>query len=153
MPNTKAAKKALRVSERKRVINNVKKNKVIQSRRVLNKLFTDGKTKFTDFKEALAKYFSSLDKAAKTNYIPKQRADRLKSRMTVKIKKLTGEDKYETAGAKKEKTITKKSSASAPKKAAAKKTENKSETTKKSTAKTAAKKAPAKKATAKKESK
>lgn len=125
MPNTKAAKKALRVSERKRVINNVKKNKIIQSRRILNKLFTQGKTTFTDFKEALARYFSSLDKAAKTNYIPKQRADRLKSRMTIKVKKLTGQNTYDTPGVQKEKVSTKKSSASAPKKTTTKKTETK----------------------------
>jgi small subunit ribosomal protein S20 len=117
MPNTKAAKKALRVSERRRAVNNVKRNKMTQARRVLNKLFANGKQKFSDFQGALSAYVSTLDKAAKNNVIPKQRADRLKSRITAKVKKATGEDQFETAGKKKEKVKTKKSSASTAKKA------------------------------------
>ena len=47
--------------------------------------------------ENLAKYYSSLDKAVKTNFIPKNRADRLKSRMAIRISKAAGEYKPEFA--------------------------------------------------------
>ncbi len=146
MPNTKAATKALRVSNRKRIVNLAKKNKVDNSRRTLNKLIKLGETSAKNFTEALSTYFSALDKAAKSNFIPKTRANRLKSRMTVKLKQLTGQDTYETAGVKQEKTKTAKPKVE--KKPVAKKPVAKKETTED---KPKAKKAVAKKTTKKSE--
>jgi ribosomal protein S20 len=78
MPNTAAAKKALRASRRKRVVNLQKKKKIIDSQRDLRKAIKNNEG---NLQEQLAKAFSALDKAAKSNFIPKQRAKRKKSRL------------------------------------------------------------------------
>jgi ribosomal protein S20 len=139
MPNTNSASKALRVSNRKRIINLAKKNKIDNSRRTINKLVKLGEASAKDFTQAMSNYFSALDKAVKSNFIPKGRANRLKSRMTIKIKALTGEDKYETAGVKQEKAKTAKPKAE--KKVVAKKTVAKKDTEEKPKVKKTATKA------------
>lgn len=78
MPNTKSAKKALRSSLKKRGFNLVSKNKIRNSLKDLRKGISEG---LTQSQEALSKAFSALDKAVKTNFIPKGRADRKKSRL------------------------------------------------------------------------
>lgn len=75
MANTKSAQKANRSSLRKRQFNLTTKIKV------KNALKTFRKTVITDASSSIAslsEVFSALDKAAKTNYIPKQRVNRKK---------------------------------------------------------------------------
>lgn len=91
MPNTSSAKKAHRVSLRKREINLVKLSKIKSTRRQLNKVLADEKPTKDTILEALTKYFSSLDKAAKTNFIHKNKASRLKSRATKKVNQILAE--------------------------------------------------------------
>ena len=97
MPITQSAKKALRGSQKKRVFNLRKKANIIDSRRNLMKNIAAEDMNKDVIKENLAKYYSSLDKAVKTNFIPKNRADRLKSRMAIRIAKASGEYKPEFA--------------------------------------------------------
>jgi small subunit ribosomal protein S20 len=78
MPNTKSAKKALRGSLRKKAFNDLSKSKIKISLRNLRKSLSEG---ITESQEALSKAFSALDKAVKTNLIPKGRANRKKSRL------------------------------------------------------------------------
>lgn len=84
MANTSSAKKAIRVSERKRVIN-------LRHRRALKearKAVTDA-VAGKDRKEAeklLPLAYKEIDKAAKRNIIHKNTAARYKSRLVAKIK-------------------------------------------------------------------
>ena len=85
MPKTKSAKKALRQSDRKKTFNIKRK--------------TAYKTAVKDFKKNLVgasleaaagllpKVFQSLDKAAKGNTIKKNKASRLKSRLSKALAK------------------------------------------------------------------
>lgn len=78
MPITKSAKKALRVSQRKAVIN----------RRIREKVRLALKTAREDLsKKQIEKAYSVLDRAAKKNVIHKNKAARLKSRLMAKAKK------------------------------------------------------------------
>lgn len=77
MPLTKSAIKKLRSDKRKAGYNKATKTKV--------------KTALDNFKsslniDSLAKAFSSLDKAAKRGVIKTRKADRLKSRLSKKVK-------------------------------------------------------------------
>lgn len=85
MANIKSAKKANRVSERRRKFNELKLAKIKQSRRALVKLLGIPDSKKEDLQSARSSYFSALDKAAKTGYISKNKSSRLKSRSDVKI--------------------------------------------------------------------
>lgn len=73
MPIIESAKKALKQS-RKRQINNLKKKKAIQEIKKKTKSAKD-----------LSKAQSVLDKAAKTGYIHKNKAARLKSRLAKRV--------------------------------------------------------------------
>ncbi len=87
MPRTKSAKKALRQSITKKE-HNIEKNKVLKS--VINtykKAAASGNTK--EAAEMLPKVYKTLDKAAKTNLIKKNKANRLKGRLTKTINKKT----------------------------------------------------------------
>jgi small subunit ribosomal protein S20 len=85
MPNTKAAKKAMRVSLRKRVINTSRKWKIKNSLKDLRKaLINDAK----NCQIALSNVFSQLDKAVKTNVIHKNKANRKKSRVSLMVAKV-----------------------------------------------------------------
>ncbi|MBI2013443.1 MAG: 30S ribosomal protein S20 [Candidatus Colwellbacteria bacterium] len=74
MPRTKTAKKALRQNIRRRVrnLNRIKKLKA----------------EIKAYKKTgdLAKVYSALDKAAKVNLIKKNKASRLKSRLSAQLK-------------------------------------------------------------------
>ncbi len=84
MANTKSAKKANRSSLRKRQFNLVTKNKVKNALKTLRKIpATDSSLTLVSLSEA----YSALDKAVKTGLIPKQRADRKKSRLAKYIAK------------------------------------------------------------------
>ncbi len=80
MPITKSAKKALRQSSRRRVRN-------LQKKRVYNDLIKEIKKSVNSGKKQAAvallpKLYKALDKAVKTNVIKKNKAARLKSRLT-----------------------------------------------------------------------
>lgn len=72
MPVTKTAKKALRVSERRRVINFRTRSKV--------KTFVD-KMKATPTAENLASAFRAVDRAVKSNIMHRNKAARMKSKL------------------------------------------------------------------------
>ncbi|MBI2591746.1 MAG: 30S ribosomal protein S20 [Candidatus Brennerbacteria bacterium] len=82
MPITQSAKKALRQNIRRR-----KRN--INKKRALKVIIKDYKKISATSKEEavklLAKVYKALDKAAKTNLIQKNKASRLKSRLSKKV--------------------------------------------------------------------
>jgi ribosomal protein S20 len=88
MPNTSSAKKAHRASLRKRKFNLLRLSKIKASRRSLNKALALENPDKENVLKLLAQYFSSLDKAVKTNYIHKNKSSRLKSRATKKVNQL-----------------------------------------------------------------
>jgi small subunit ribosomal protein S20 len=85
MPNTSSAKKALRSSAKKREFNLIKLSKIKNARRLFNKALTEEKPNKEDLIKYISEYFSTLDKATKSNYIHKNKASRLKSRATKKL--------------------------------------------------------------------
>jgi len=74
MPIIKSAKKALKQS-RKRALHNLKKKKLLKST-----------IKKTTSEKEMSKAQSVIDKAAKTGYIHKNKAARLKSRLARRLK-------------------------------------------------------------------
>ena len=139
MPNTSAAKKALRNSRRKELLNKSKKHTIRQALKDLRKTLV---TAPKEYQEKLSKVFSALDKAVKTNVIPKGRADRKKARTVAMVNKTLGLEKPAVDTPAKAKPAAKKTAAKKP----ATKT-TKKETVTKETAKTATKKSTAKKET------
>ena len=77
MPITQSAKKALRQSIRRKAQNLRRKNAYKNTLKEFRTLITNGKK--DDAKKTLPKVYKSLDKAAKTNVINKNKAARLKS--------------------------------------------------------------------------
>jgi small subunit ribosomal protein S20 len=138
MPNTSSAKKALRGSKKKQTFNNSKKYKIKQSLKELRKVLAN---KPSSYKTTLSKVFSSLDKAVKTNLIPKGRADRKKSRLSSMVEKALGNKAISNKDKKTLKLSTPKVTKSAEKKV--------TKVVKKTTTKTPAKKLAPKKTTAK----
>ncbi len=80
MPNTKSAKKALRQSLRRRVLNTRRKDAYKDAARNVRALATSGKK--GDAAKLLPALYAALDKAAKINVIAKNKASRMKSRLT-----------------------------------------------------------------------
>ena len=83
MPNTSAAKKALRQNKARQVRNLRKKRVLSGVIKEYKKAVEAGKTN-----EAVAKLpvvYKNLDKAAKTNLIKANKANRLKSRLTKRL--------------------------------------------------------------------
>lgn len=80
MPNTKSAKKAVRSSAKKHVFNERTKDKMKSSIKQFRKLTASGDN--AGAKDALPKTMSAIDKAAKKNVIKKNKASRLKSRLS-----------------------------------------------------------------------
>lgn len=87
MPITSSAKKALRSSKRKRLVNLAAKEKLTKTVKTVKKLVV-AKTK-EGTKEALSLAYKALDKAAKNGVIKKNAASRKKSRLAKAIKKLS----------------------------------------------------------------
>lgn len=84
MPNTKCAKKALRSSTRKRVFNKLTQAKMKQAYKSLRKnLAIENENSV----KSLSSVFSALDKAVKSNFITRGKADRKKARATKAFKK------------------------------------------------------------------
>ena len=86
MANTKSAQKANRSSLRKRQFNLTTKTKVKNSLKNFRKAIVSD---ISSSATSLSTVFSALDKAVKTNYIPKRRADRKKSRLAKMLAKST----------------------------------------------------------------
>lgn len=87
MPITKSAKKALRQSLRRRARNLIKKEAYKRLVRDVKKLAAAGKA--ADAEKLLPQLYKALDKAAKTDVIKKNKAARLKSRLTRLVVKTT----------------------------------------------------------------
>jgi len=85
MPNTASAKKALRSSQRKRLFNLARKKKITDALKDLRRAIKTGETNLSPL---IAKVYSALDKAAKSNYIHKNKASRKKSRIAKMVNKL-----------------------------------------------------------------
>lgn len=111
MPLLQNAKKALRVSKRKTVVNSRVKS--------IMKTMID-KVKKTPTAENLSAAYSAVDTAVKNNLVHKNKAARVKAQLSKLAKP---EKKAEKASAKK--TTAKATKKAAPKKAAAKKTAKK----------------------------
>ena len=87
MPILSSAKKALRAGERKRVFNSRRKTDIDRKLKAFRKLVA-AKDKAGAEKSVPALY-KSLDKAAKTGFIKKNAASRLKSRAMAALKKIS----------------------------------------------------------------
>ncbi len=85
MPITKSAKKALRVSDKKRVFNLRRKKGVETAVKELKRLVKEKKVK--EAEAVLPKVYKAIDKAAKGNTITKNTASRKKSRISALIKR------------------------------------------------------------------
>ena len=86
MPITKSAKKALRQSQKRRIINIKKKNKIKNLIKQVRSLALQKKTE--EAKKLLPQLYKALDKAAKTELTKKNTAARKKSRITKLINKI-----------------------------------------------------------------
>jgi small subunit ribosomal protein S20 len=86
MPITKSAKKALRSSLKKRVVNIRRKKTVEVAVKNVKKLVASGEKKVVS--GALSLAYKALDKAAKTGLIKKGAASRKKSRLAAQAKKI-----------------------------------------------------------------
>lgn len=83
MPNTKTAEKASRQNTRRKIRNVKQKDVLKESIKEYKKLIAGSKTEAAE--KQLSTVFKKLDKAAKTNIIKKNKASRLKSRLSKKI--------------------------------------------------------------------
>lgn len=85
MPNIKAAKKALRQSNKRRALNDAKKKKIKELSKQAEKAFAEKSDTAADLVKQLVQ---ALDKAAKTHTIHRNRAARLKSSFQKKLNTL-----------------------------------------------------------------
>jgi len=85
MPITQSAKKALRSSDRKRVVNIRRKKSIEGAVKNVKKLIAKGETKAVS--GALSLAYKALDKAAKNGLIKKNAASRKKSRLAAFAKR------------------------------------------------------------------
>jgi small subunit ribosomal protein S20 len=84
MPKIKSAKKAIRQSRRKQKMNLRRKDSIKTNLREYKKALSGND--FEKAKEMLPSVYQALDKAARTNLIKKNKAARLKSRLTRQLK-------------------------------------------------------------------
>lgn len=80
MPITRSAKKALRVSDRKRAVNDRTKKVLKEGVKSIQKLVVQ--KKWSEAKESLKSAYSAIDKAAKKGVIKKNTANRKKARLS-----------------------------------------------------------------------
>ena len=85
MPITSSAKKALRVSKKKKVFNIRRSNDMEGAIKGVKKLIKEKKVK--DAENALPKAYKAIDKAFKIKLIKKNTAARNKSRLTILVNK------------------------------------------------------------------
>jgi len=84
MPNLKTAKKNLRKTKKRTVLNKQYKNKIDY---LLRKIKKGVKERAKNLQELLSSLYKAVDKAAKENVIHKNKANRIKSKMAKLIKK------------------------------------------------------------------
>ena len=84
MPITSSAKKALRQSKRKKAFNDRRKRLYRDAVKEFKKAISA--KEFDTAKSLLPKVYKKLDKAAKGNSIAKNKASRIKSRLTAQLK-------------------------------------------------------------------
>jgi small subunit ribosomal protein S20 len=108
MPVTKSAKKALRVSARRKEENLVTKDLYKKAVKLVRKAAEEGAGELSDL---LGKAQSALDKASKRKAIHRNKAARLKSRLAKKVAAPAAASAPKKTGAKK-KTVTKKKTSS-----------------------------------------
>ncbi len=87
MPITQSAKKAMRQTRRRYARNLIKKEAYKKAVKNFRKLVVEKKVE--EAKKILPAVYKALDKAAKTNVIAKNKASRLKSRLSHLIAKST----------------------------------------------------------------
>ncbi|MDP3901703.1 MAG: 30S ribosomal protein S20 [bacterium] len=85
MPNTPSAKKSLRQSAKRRLVNVSKKKGLKQAIKEYRNMIAD--KKIDDAAKFLPTVYKKLDKSVKTNLIKKNTASRLKSRLTKSLSK------------------------------------------------------------------
>ena len=83
MPITKSAKKAIRVSGRKKAVNDIRKKVMKETIKKIEKL---SKTDKAAALKMLATAYKAIDKSAKTGVIKKNNAARKKSRLARLLK-------------------------------------------------------------------
>ncbi|MBI2624035.1 30S ribosomal protein S20 [Candidatus Parcubacteria bacterium] len=88
MPITTSAKKALRQSLRRKVQNDRRRRAFREAVKSVRKAVAAGKP--AEAKTLLPQLYKTLDKAAKTNVITKNKASRLKSRITAAVNRPAG---------------------------------------------------------------
>ncbi len=86
MAHTKSALKRYKQDEKKRSRNRARKRAVSTYERNFDSLLKDGK--MAEAQEALKNAISAYDKAAKKGVISKEKADRKKSRLTLRLNKI-----------------------------------------------------------------
>lgn len=84
MPRTKSAKKALRQNIKRREINLKRKTELKSVIKQFKKMIAEKKTE--EAQKYLSQVYKKLDKSAKVNLIKKNKASRLKSRLSKLIK-------------------------------------------------------------------
>jgi len=87
MAITSSAKKAIRASARKRVFNVRHKQEIEAILKNVRRFVKQGKA--GDAKKLIPEAYKALDKAAKTGYLKKNAAARLKSRVTLLVNKVS----------------------------------------------------------------
>lgn len=80
MPRTQSAKKALRQNIKRRAHNTERKGKLQETVKRFKKLLAEGKKE--DARTYLSTAYKTVDKMAKVNLIRKNKASRIKSRLT-----------------------------------------------------------------------
>jgi small subunit ribosomal protein S20 len=83
MPNLQNAKKALRVSDRKRVLNDKRRKAIKETVKTVKTLVGSDKKAVA---EGLSKAYQAIDKAAKRGIIKKNTANRRKARLAKSLK-------------------------------------------------------------------
>lgn len=86
MAHTKSALKRFKQDEKKRSRNRARKRAVSTYERNFDSLLKEGK--IAEAQEALRSAISAYDKAAKKGVISKEKADRKKSRLTLRLNKI-----------------------------------------------------------------
>ncbi|MEX1014497.1 MAG: 30S ribosomal protein S20 [Candidatus Paceibacterota bacterium] len=84
MPNTSSAKKALRRDNRRKGTNLERKKKMKSTIKKYNKMIDSGNKE--EAKSFLPSVYKVLDKMAKVSFIKKNKARRLKSKLSKKVK-------------------------------------------------------------------
>ncbi len=89
MANSRSARKRVRSSDRKRVVNQIAKSKF---KTAVKKVIISAENGGEDLPLKISEAFSKIDKAAKIGAIHKNQASRRKSRLIKRVKALTSQE-------------------------------------------------------------